>query len=133
MENHFFEIEMKVRDYECDSQGIVNNANYLHYLEHARHEFLESCGVSFLELQKLHIDPVVVKIDIQYKNSLTGRDIFTSRLYPKREGVKIVFYHEIYRKFDRKLCCKAKVEVAVIENGKLTRGDFFDKMLSLDS
>ena len=27
-----FEMTMRVRDYEVDSQGIVNNAVYLHYL-----------------------------------------------------------------------------------------------------
>jgi len=45
--NYIYELEMKVRDYECDLQGIVNNANYQHYLEHTRHEFLTSVGVSF--------------------------------------------------------------------------------------
>ena len=43
------ELTLKVRDYECDLQGIVNNANYQHYLEHARHEFLLSLGVSFAQ------------------------------------------------------------------------------------
>ncbi len=45
--NYIYELHMKVRDYECDLQGIVNNANYQHYLEHTRHEFLLSAGVSF--------------------------------------------------------------------------------------
>ena len=30
---HVYEMEMMVRDYECDMQGIVNNAVYQNYLE----------------------------------------------------------------------------------------------------
>ena len=52
---------MKVRDYECDLQGIVNNANYQHYIEHTRHEFLSSLGVSFARLHEEGIDPVVAR------------------------------------------------------------------------
>jgi len=40
MENYRFKLNFEVRDYECDLSGIVNNAVYLHYLEHARHELL---------------------------------------------------------------------------------------------
>ena len=43
---YVFETEMEVRDYECDIQGIVNNANYLHYTEHTRHLYLQSLGVN---------------------------------------------------------------------------------------
>ena len=52
MEKYIYELKMKVRDYECDLQGIVNNANYQHYLEHTRHEFLTSVGISFAKLHE---------------------------------------------------------------------------------
>ena len=35
-DKYFFTLEIVVRDYELDSEGIVNNAVYLHYLEHTR-------------------------------------------------------------------------------------------------
>ena len=44
------EIELQVRDYECDQQAVVNNAVYQNYLEHARHEFLRSRGIDFAEV-----------------------------------------------------------------------------------
>ena len=48
--DYIYELRLKVRDYECDLQGIVNNANYQHYIEHTRHEFLRSENVSFADL-----------------------------------------------------------------------------------
>lgn len=132
MGNYSFSIEMKVRDYECDTQGVVNNANYLHYMEHTRHEFLENLGVSFLELQQQKVDPMVSRVDIQYKSSLTGGDHFISCLNTKREGVKLIFSQAIYRKKDNQLCIKAQVEVVVLQNGKLSRGDYFDDLLKLN-
>ena len=61
MEKYIFELKMKVRDYECDLQGIVNNANYQHYIEHTRHEFLSSVGVSFAQLHQQGIKYVFVQ------------------------------------------------------------------------
>ena len=34
--DYIFETRMEVRDYECDIEGIVNNAQYIHYCEHTR-------------------------------------------------------------------------------------------------
>ena len=52
MSEPIFKYEMKVRDYECDSQGHVNNAKYQSYFEVTRHELLEQVGLNFYELHQ---------------------------------------------------------------------------------
>jgi len=114
-----YELEFKVRDYECDLQGIVNNAVYQNYLEHTRHEFLLENNVSFDKLHHQGIDAVVARIEMAFKLPLRSGDEFISKLQVKKEGVKYVFYQVIHRKSDNKLCIKAKVDTVVVINGKL--------------
>ena len=128
MENYIYELKMKVRDYECDGQGIVNNANYQHYTEHTRHEFIESRGVKFADLHEQGIDPVVARISLTYKTPLRGGDEFICRLNVKKEGIRYVFYQDIYRATDEKLCVKAVVECVCVINGKLGTHEMFDAM-----
>ena len=115
-----YELEMKVRDYECDTQGIVNNSVYQNYLEHTRHEFLIENGNSFSSLMEKGVMAVVARIEIAYKKSLHPGDVFLSRLYVRKEGVKYVFHQSIYRKSDEALIIKAKVDTVLVINGKLT-------------
>lgn len=121
--NYSYEIELKVRDYECDAQGIVNNANYQHYFEVARHEFLEQIGCSFTDLRNSGIEPVVARVEIDYKNSLHGGDMFVCKLYARREGVRFLFFEDIFRISDNKLCASAKVTTVCTAGGRLVRGD----------
>ena len=88
MTQSIFEHRLKVRDYECDVQGHVNNANYQHYLEHTRHEFLSSTGVSFAALHEQGVDPVVARINMAFKTPLKSGDEFVSKLAMKKEGIK---------------------------------------------
>jgi len=124
MEKYIYELEMKVRDYECDLQGIVNNANYQHYLEHTRHEFLLSTGVSFAKLHEQGVDPVVARINMAFKTPLKSGDEFISKLYMKKESIKYVFF----RKSDDKIAIKAVVETVCVVNGRLSDSELFDKI-----
>ncbi len=127
-DNYKFTHEMKVRDYECDLQGIVNNANYQHYMEHSRHELLERLGVNFGKLHEDGIDAMVAKITIEYKIPLRSGDKFIVGINLERKGPRIVFYQDIYRVSDGKLCTKGIVETICVENGRLTRGEIFDEV-----
>ena len=130
MEKYIYQLEMKVRDYECDLQGIVNNANYQHYLENTRHEFLISTGISFAELHQQGVDPVVARINMAFKTPLKSGDEFISKLYLKKEGIKYVFYQDIFRKSDNKTVIKSVVETVCTVNGRLSQSELFDSVFT---
>ena len=120
MANYIYELKLKVRDYECDLQGIVNNANYQHYLEHTRHEFLLAHDISFAKLHEQGTDAVVARISMQFKVPLKSRDEFVSKLWIKKEGIKYVFMQDIFRLPDMKLSVRAQVDTVCLINGRLS-------------
>ena len=117
-----YTLPMKVRDYECDLQGIVNNANYQHYTEHTRHEFILSEGISFSDLHDRGIDCVVARITMSYKTPLRSGDEFLSCLNVQKDRARYVFYQDIYRSSDHKLAMRATVDVVCLVNGRLVVG-----------
>jgi acyl-CoA thioester hydrolase len=126
-EKYIFETKMQVRDYECDIEGIVNNANYLHYCEHTRHLFLKQCGLSFAEMHEKGVDAVVARMTMQFKTPLRPDDEFYSRIRLTKEGIKYVFHHDLFRASDEKLSFRAQVELVCIVNGRLSGSEDYDR------
>lgn len=122
MDNYIYSLPIKVRDYEVDAEGIVNNANYLHYLEHTRHEFCEQAGLSFREMHLSGIDPVLSRVEIDYKTPLGLGESFVSKLNLSRRGPLFIFHQDIYKP-DGTPVVKAKISVACLEYGRLSRGE----------
>ncbi len=119
---YVFELPIKVRDYEVDAEGIVNNANYLHYLEHTRHEFCEKAGLSIRQMHSQGYDPVVARIEVKYLRPLGLGDSMVSKLWLSRKGPVFVFHQDIFTPAGEPVI-KAIVDIASFENGKLSRGD----------
>jgi len=117
-----YAMEMTVRDYELDSQDIVNNANYLHYMEHTRHSFCAEAGMSFGEMHQMGIDPVVRRIEVEYKESLRVGDRFISCLKVERKGPRFIFKQDIIFP-DGRYAAQGIVTIVSIKDGKLSRGD----------
>lgn len=115
-----FTVPLKVRDYECDMQGIVNNSVYQNYLEHARHEYLLSENVDFAALAKLGVNLVVTRVELDYKAPLSSGDEFWVGVRPQRLGrIRFEFLQNIYRSRDDALILSGRVVgVALNPNGR---------------
>ena len=133
MEDYVFSMDMDVRDYECDLEGVVNNAVYMHYLEHARHQYIKTLGIDFAELAKNGINLIVIKAELEYKSSLTSGDKFTVKLRVVRESrLKIVFEQDIYRLDSGKTVLKGRVTTtAVNANGRPHIPESVEKALGI--
>ena len=120
MPEYRFKLEMKVRDYELDAQGVVNNAVYLNYLEHCRHEFLRSRGIDFNRLTKEQVFLVVVRSELDYRIPLRGGDSFWIGLDLERVSpLRFAFLQDIHRRSDGRLVLAARtIGTAVNEKGR---------------
>lgn len=128
MDKYIYELEIPVRDYELDSEGVVNNAIYLHYLEYTRHCFCQQVGYSFKQMRDDGIIPMLNRIEANYKRPMRSGETIVSKLWVEMQGVRFVFHQDLYDKDTRALSLQAVVSVISIENGKLSRGDKFKEV-----
>ena len=122
-DKYIFTLEIAVRDYELDSEGIVNNAVYLHYLEHTRHAFVKQEGIPFGSLTRDGLVPVVRRMEIDYHTPLRSGDVMLSCLWIERQGARFIFHQDIFRKEGGELVVSAVVTIVCMENGRINRGD----------
>lgn len=110
MREYQFRLEFQVRDYECDMQGVVNNAVYQNYLEHARHAYIKTLGLDFAELTRRGVNLVVIRAEIDYKHSLRSGDHFWIGLNLERiSPLRFAFRQDLYLQADDKLSVKARI------------------------
>ena len=106
---------LKVRTYECDSYGHVNNANYLNYLEYARYELLRDTGFDYSAMIKAGYGVYVARIEIDYKRPAVADDELLVKSWPIKKGaVSGVIVQEIWR--GDELIVAAKVTWAFVDS-----------------
>ena len=129
-EDYRFSIRLTVRDYEVDYQGIVNNSNYLRYMEHTRHEFCRHEGLPLAYMHQRGIDPVLSHADLTFLSPLHMGDEFVSCLNVERKGPRFIFFQDIF-KIDGTPVAKGAITIACMENGRLSRGDVLAEAFNL--
>lgn len=120
-------MEMQVRDYECDVQGVVNNATYFNYLEQARNQIFRENGMSSLfELHKQNEDPIIVRAEIDYRYPLWAYDVFVIHTQIETKGsFRLLFRQKIIAAEEQnaRRIADALFIVAVLREGRPAKID----------
>ncbi len=113
-----FTTDIKVRGYELDSFGHVNNANYLSYFEHARWEILNGTDLlTKLRDQKLFL--VVVEANVKYLRELLINDEITIKTTIRMEPPYMIYKHILFNKNTGRLSSKASIKTLLIDENRL--------------
>lgn len=114
-----YTITLEVRDYELDTQGVVNNGVYFGYFEHARHRFLADHGFDFVSLHARGIDPVVAEAKISYLKPLRNNQHFrVITSVAKRGALRYIFHQKIELVDGAVECARAEITAVVLKNGR---------------
>lgn len=106
----FFAINMKVRDYELDQYGVVNNAVYLNYLQHVREEWMHHIGFNSGEFAKSGNALALSECNVKYMRPLRTRDMFNSRAWvTKVSATSFHLYQELVKIEQDEQACKEEV------------------------
>jgi len=123
-----FFVDIAVRDYECDQQGIVNNAVYQNYLQHARHEFGRSVGLDWLELGRRGIDLVLRRAELDYLRPLEPGMRIRVTAEPRRRGkFRFFFDQEIRILPEETVAVRALMTVACVVDGRPAAPEELDR------
>jgi len=109
------ECSLVVRTYECDGYGHVNNANYLHYLEYARYEFLKDVGFDYPKAIGAGYGVYIARVEIDYKKPAVTDDRLTIKTRPVKKGAASgILAQQIYRGDD--ILAEAKVTWVFVDS-----------------
>jgi YbgC/YbaW family acyl-CoA thioester hydrolase len=118
-----FSLDCTVRDYELDQFGVVNNAVYLNYLEHARHVFLHGIGIDPAAVARSGRALALSEIQVRFRSPLRSREAFRVEIrIGELRGARVALEQVIVGAADGRAVLEARaVAVFLDERGRPTR------------
>ena len=110
-----FTYERRIRETDLDFLGHVNHAKYLSILEEARWEMISDAGYGFDKLQDAMISPVILEVNIQYKQEIGNRERITIETHSQMPPSKIGTLQQFIRKENGQLAATATITYGVMD------------------
>ncbi len=128
-------LQLKVRHYEVDQYGHVNHAQYVHYLEVARIEALETLGLSLPDMRRQGYLILAADLSVKYLAPARSGDTLEIVTYVREiRGARSIWIQEIREATSQRPLVTAEVTGAfATEDGRPARvpASFREKLSAL--
>jgi acyl-CoA thioester hydrolase len=112
-------IEMAIMSFETDYQGIVNNTEFIRFLERVRYALSKKLGFSFKQVRNAKLWTVMARVEINYYTPGRFEDIMLGTGWVEKVGhTSLTLGYEFKLKGAKRLIADAK-QVVVFVNTDL--------------
>jgi acyl-CoA thioester hydrolase len=115
------QVELRVYYKDTDAGGVVYYANYLHFFEMARTEYMRKIGLPTEEYVNAGILFVVVHAELDYKSPARYGDVlFITTQVTEVKRTSFVFQHRIINQADQRLVVTGNARLCCLnEQGRV--------------
>ena len=112
-------IEMPIMSFETDFQGIVNNTEFIRFLERVRYALAKKLGFSFKQVRSNKLWSVMAHVEINYRAPAFFEDILVGTGWVEKVGTSsLTLGYEFHEKKSRRMIADAR-QVLVFVDEKL--------------
>ncbi len=107
--------EIQVMYFDTDAAGVVNNINYLRFIETTRTHLAIQMGMSFDEIARTRVHPVVTRTEIDYRRpALLGDKLRIDGRIAECSKVRFYCEFEVVRPSDGALLVTCRQALALV-------------------
>lgn len=112
-------IEMPIMSFETDYVGIVNNTEFIRFLERVRYALSKKCGFSFRQVRSAKLWTVMARVEVNYRSPARFEDVLLGMGRVESVGrTSVTLDYEFRLKGTKRLIADAR-QVLVFVNDRL--------------
>ena len=105
---------IEVRYQETDQMGVVYHANYLIWFEIGRTKFIESLGLSYVDMEREGIVSPVIDVEMSFiKPTRYGEEVHVNTWLAEYDGIRSAYGYEVIGE-DHEVCVKGLTRHVIV-------------------